>query len=350
MKQITMRRTTRPLLAELGPRAVRCVERKCEHPECQWRPPKRSQKTWHKTTRPLLIELGHRAVACVERDCDHDACRYTALPLDGLANRTRAAVAAEIGDRAFECWFNRCDHEFCRSVPLLGGVHGKIAGYTVGGCRRECCAAGRREFAAEYAKRRKRNGGPLRVDAEPARRRMKWLAKQGLGYKTVAKLVGCTPASLQKLMGESSRIKAAGFQRGPTQRINGELSERIMALKPEDASGGQRIPAGPTLALIDELVDLGWPKVRLAERMVDRKAKCLQIGRGPGGRIFASTAARVRKVYAELIDAPVELRRNRYNKPKVIPRWAISTKRELCCAVCGTPTFEHSLTDNCAAA
>lgn len=134
----------------------------------------------------------------------------------------------------------------------------------------------------------------LFVPADAARRHLAALGAQGIGLNTVAELSGVSHGSLSKIVyGEPRR------GRPPSRRIRHETAERILAVAVEQASGGQRINAGPTWALVEELLDAGYSRAELARRLGSRAASpSLQIGRR---LVRASTARAVEALHARLI-------------------------------------------------
>ena len=140
-------------------------------------------------------------------------------------------------------------------------------------------------------------GGGSYVSAEPARRHLGALGGAGVGLKTVASLSGVSHGSLSKIVyGEPGR------GRPPSRRIRPETSERILAVTEAQARGGQRIDAGPTWQLIEELVAAGYTRGYLARELGSRAASpTLQIGRD---LVRASTARAVEELHRRLIGRP----------------------------------------------
>ena len=75
--------------------------------------------------------------------------------------------------------------------------------------------------------------------------------------------------------------------------------ERILAVTAVQARGGQRVDAGPTWALIEELVAAGYTRAQLARELGSRAASpTLQLGRD---LVRASTARAVEDLHHRLI-------------------------------------------------
>ena len=212
-------------------------------------------------------------------------------------------------------------------------THGTSSGY-LAGCRLECCRSAHRARQKAFARRLKLNRGrSFRVDAQPVREHLRWLSRHGVGYKSVARTLGVSASNLAKL--EGLWDGKGSWSNGPTKRVSRVLADRILALRPGDFDGGQKVNAASTWVLIDRLVARGWPKAELARRITGPQARCLQISRG---LVRASTAAKVRRVYAELVGlAPVRVARNT----------RVTVRDPRGCELCGTPWRDHSLMDSC---
>ena len=136
--------------------------------------------------------------------------------------------------------------------------------------------------------------GPRLVDADPVRRHLAALAAQGVGLNSVARLAGVSHGGLSKLAyGEPGR------GRGPSRRVRPETARRVLAVTLDQASGGQRIDAGATWALVEELLAAGYTRAGLARQLGSRAASpSLQIGRRT---VRASTARAVERLHARLL-------------------------------------------------
>ena len=137
-------------------------------------------------------------------------------------------------------------------------------------------------------------GGSSYVSAEPARQHLAALGQAGVGLKTVARLSGVSHGSLSKIVyGEPGR------GRPPSRRIRVETSERILAVTETQAGGGQRVDAGSTWQLIEELAAAGYTRAQLARELGSQAASpTLQISRH---LVRASTARAVEELHRRLI-------------------------------------------------
>ena len=115
-----------------------------------------------------------------------------------------------------------------------------------------------------------------------------------MGLKTVARLSGVSHGSLSKIVYGEPRLG-----RPASQRVRPQTRERILAVHAAQAHGGQRVSAGPTWRLIEELVAAGYAKAYLARALGSEAASpTLQIGRQ---RVRASTARAVEDLHQRLI-------------------------------------------------
>lgn len=135
-------------------------------------------------------------------------------------------------------------------------AHGQHAAYVLDKCRCEPCRLSNRE----YERDRNRRLEPAYVLATEARAHVAWLSTQGIGRKQVARVSGVAHGALCKLMfGDPQRGS------GPSKRIRWRTHEAIMAVTPADCGFNRRvIPAGPTWALLDEMIAAGIPKSTIA--------------------------------------------------------------------------------------
>ncbi len=145
------------------------------------------------------------------------------------------------------------------------------------------------------------------VPAGPARRHLEKLRKAGVGLRTIAALSGVSHGALSKIVyGDPTR------GRRPSRRVRPETLAAILAVEVEDARGGQKVPAGPTWALIDELVAAGYSKAYLARALGSQaKTPALQLGRE---RVLASTARAVEELHGRLFGRRPPPRRRRSSR------------------------------------
>lgn len=183
--------------------------------------------------------------------------------------------------------------------------HGTHAKYAVERCRCDECRRAQREYNRHRVRQLTRPDGvwcPY-VDSGPVREHMEWLASCGVGSKTVARISGVAHGTLSKLVyGDPQR------NMGPSRRVRPATAEKIMATMPAMATGAQKIPAGPTWRLLDELIGRGWAKSELNRRLGHR-GPGLQISRQ---LVRASTARAVERLHAELMRIDIIPKKTRW--------------------------------------
>lgn len=185
-------------------------------------------------------------------------------------------------------------------------VHGPDRAFSGKGCRCEPCRAANRDYERERARR----VAPAYVDATEARQHIVWLNNHGLGVKTIATAAGISHGAISKLIyGDYVR------GRPPSKRIRKATQDAILTVRPADAADGAKVPAGPVLADVAELVRRGWSKAAIARAIGDGNAVSLQLGKD---LVMARNARAIRA----LLDAPVPPRRSRHGEhpvPAVAP-------------------------------
>jgi len=175
-----------------------------------------------------------------------------------------------------------------------GRAHGDRLRY-LAGCR--CADCRRVNSAYENMRSKARKAGDWNglVPAGKARSHLAALSRLGVGYRAVADVADVSRCVLQKIInGQRGNIRA--------------LTERaILAVSTDAAADRANIPAGPTWALLDELIADGYSKAELA-RLMGYKTRALQIGRA---RVTVRNAYDVEKLHARLrfVDARPTLRR-----------------------------------------
>lgn len=123
------------------------------------------------------------------------------------------------------------------------------------------------------------------VDAAPARRHLRELSRQGVGYQSVSDASDVSRSILWKI------------GHGQRKRIRRSTRDAILAVSRGAAAGGSRVPAGPTWRMIDALLPEFLTRGRLALAL-GYKQPALQIGKK---WVRASTELRVRRLYEQHI-------------------------------------------------
>lgn len=175
---------------------------------------------------------------------------------------------------------------------------GTTSGYVMG-CRCPACTGARRDY--ERARSRARKAGDYRahIPADAVVAHLRTLGAQGMGLKTVADRAHCNPSTLSRLLyGERHHISAA-------------TAERVLAVRADllALAGGARTPAGPTWALLNELLATGYTGGYLASEMAGRPTPAIQISKR---WVDAATALKVRDMHARLRRATTKEKRAAY--------------------------------------
>lgn len=169
-----------------------------------------------------------------------------------------------------------------RTRYVLGGYAGDTP------CRCDICTADQ----ARYNRELKRRTTPAYVAAGPVREHIAWLATQGVGLKQIAKVSGVAHGALWKIV---YGVPSVG--RPPSRRVRPETATKILAVMPIDGADGSRIPLGPTLENVNQLLARGWTKRAIAHA-IGQTSGALQLGENTITRGNA-------RAIAALLDQPV---------------------------------------------
>jgi hypothetical protein len=122
------------------------------------------------------------------------------------------------------------------------------------------------------------------VDATPVRAHLLKLRRQGLGHKTVAAAADVGATTLSRILwGEKKLIRA-------------QSAARVLAVTKDAIADGGRVPVGPTLKLVSELLAAGLTKTEIARRL-GQTSPALQLG---ARYVQARTALAVKKLLAKV--------------------------------------------------
>jgi hypothetical protein len=145
-------------------------------------------------------------------------------------------------------------------------AHGTRVRY-VSGCRCDACRAANTAYIRELVREKRAGNGNPAVSAERARAHLEGLSRQGVGRRSVADTADVSETVL-------SQIKS-----GARQSIRKETERRILAVTPEMAADHALIDAAATLHMVQDLVDAGFTRKHLGERLgmkkgeLDRRSK-----------------------------------------------------------------------------
>ncbi len=117
--------------------------------------------------------------------------------------------------------------------------------------------------------------------AEPARAHLRKLSRAGVGYKTAADAASVARSVVAKIVqGQRSQIRA-------------QTAKRLLSVTPAARADHSTVPAGRTWRRINQLLEEGFTKARLA-RELGMRTPALQIGKR---RVLACTELAVEKLW-----------------------------------------------------
>lgn len=124
------------------------------------------------------------------------------------------------------------------------------------------------------------------VDARPVRKHLRALARQGVGYKSVADAADVGKTTLQKVMS------------GAKRRIRKRSADRVLEVDAQAIADGGLVPAAETRKLLRELEGEFLTKGRLALEL-GAQTPALQIGQRK--HVRARTAHRVKQLHRRAV-------------------------------------------------
>lgn len=155
----------------------------------------------------------------------------------------------------------------------------------LGGCRCVPCRAANSRYSTARAAARARGETAGLVPAAPGRAHLLKLSSLGVGYKSVAAAASVAASVVAKIRsGERTQVRATTLR-------------RILAIDAGARADASTVPAGPTWRRIDQLLEEGYTKGRLA-RLLGAQRPALQLGRR---RVLAGSAARVERLHRRLL-------------------------------------------------
>jgi superfamily II DNA or RNA helicase len=182
-------------------------------------------------------------------------------------------------------------------VGIGARQHGTRAGYAAG-CRCEACTAANSAYEVDRDRRRAAGAATTDlVDAAGVRGHLRTLeARVGRRARPAMRdVTGFNKKTIDEVIN------------GGRARVRPEVDEALRALTVEDLlahieadpSPRDDIPAGPTLALIDELLAAGWTKAWIS-REIGGDGRALQVGRTASGVVRRETAEAVAGLHARV--------------------------------------------------
>ena len=148
----------------------------------------------------------------------------------------------------------------CRH-PRVHHTHGTRTAYVADRCRCRDCTDANANARAERDAYRSRQAQPAaaRIEAGPVREHLLGLRATGIGIRQIADLAATTPSYVRRLTAAPTRGQAE-------PRIGVDLSQRLLRITATEANRAEKSqrPAGPTLALLTDLLTQGWSLTHLA--------------------------------------------------------------------------------------
>lgn len=168
-----------------------------------------------------------------------------------------------------------------------GRPHGDRLRY-MAGCRCHDCRRANTDYEKTRAKARKAGDWNGIVTAHRARAHLAHLSDQGVGRRAVGDACDVADSILVAII------------KGDKTRIRARTERAILAVTVEAAADRALIPAGPTWALLDELISHGYSKSELA-RELGYKTRALQLNRH---QVTVRNAHDVARLHARLRTIP----------------------------------------------
>jgi hypothetical protein len=153
------------------------------------------------------------------------------------------------------------------------------------GCRCEPCSNANRTYARDRDRASRRPDvevEPAYIDATETRRHIQWLAKKGVGLRTIAART------------RLSRTTITQLRDGARTRCTPATAELIAQVWPGDAADRACIDAAPTWRLVDDLLAHGHTRTSIA-RALGSTAKAPALRQGSPAATRAAVGQRARR-------------------------------------------------------
>lgn len=164
--------------------------------------------------------------------------------------------------------------------------HGTLARYNQR-CRCEPCKKAQRLYAAELRARHAIGQANPIVSATRARNHIWRLKKAGVGQVWLHRASGVRLTTIQEI------------RTGKKRRIRKDTERAILAVT---ADAGRWVEGSRYLSMIDHMVELGFPKSWIAERVRWKKGSNLRHGRSVGNCLGVGRGERISRRSAEKIE------------------------------------------------
>jgi len=171
------------------------------------------------------------------------------------------------------------------SVARKPREHGKRVSYILG-CRCLQCRVANAKHSTARLFRRAQGEADILVDPSRARKRIRWLSRNGVGRKAVAKASGVNHNIIAEII---SRER-------PHIRLSTE--RRILAVDTRARADHALIDAAPTWKILNRLIEDGYTKAQISTWLQGRPTRSLQIRR----KFVQAGTARAVELLAARID------------------------------------------------
>lgn len=177
-------------------------------------------------------------------------------------------------------------------------AHGTLSRRKAHACKCELCRKVDRDYMATRHRLLAYGRWQPYVDAEPVRAHVRMLMSYGIGWQRICKLSGVSNGGMSRLL-----YGSYGRGYGPNKRVRVLTADKIFAVKAsfEHLAPSARVDGTGTRRRLQALVAIGWPQLRLAQRLgIDKALLFQQIN---GVDVEAATARAVRTLYNEMWNA-----------------------------------------------
>lgn len=185
--------------------------------------------------------------------------------------------------------------------PQADHQHGTYACYTLDKCRCEPCSVAVTEYERNRTRQHAYGRWDNLVDAEPARRHVRALMEQGMGWKRIGEKADVGGSSLSSLL--FGRPRTDGSKRPPAQRIRKDIAERLLAVE-LDLADGARVDATGTRRRLQALVAMGYSIASLGRELGIWNIHALVAGSRTNTMTLKANADAVKALYDRLSMTP----------------------------------------------
>lgn len=162
--------------------------------------------------------------------------------------------------------------------------HGDRLRY-IGGCRCDACRKANSTYERDRQAARKAGDWNGIVSAESARKHLKKLSRQGVGRRSVQAATDIADTIL------------SAIRSGKKKQIRARTERLILAVTADLKGDATKVPAGPTWALIEQLLAAGFTKAYIALQL-GRKSPALQLNKVS---VTLRNEAAVKRLHARLM-------------------------------------------------